>query len=104
MWIPPIRRHVGLRTFDRMEMFVVERFLVDWSVDEIDALVHRINEAASRLAEHGVRHLESIFITADETCLSLFEGPDANAVLAANRRCSLPTGRVLGAVTHRSNS
>jgi hypothetical protein len=39
--------------------------------------------------------------SADETCLSLFEGPDADAVLNANRRCDLPAGRVLDATTHR---
>ena len=87
-----------------MGVFIVERFLVDWSADDVDALLHRLDDVGAQLAEHGVRHLGSIVIAADEACLSLFEGPDAGAVLVANRECSLPTGRVLDAVTRRSDS
>ena len=43
-------------------------------------------------------------IPGDETCLSVFEGPDADTVRAANTACQLPTGRVLAAVLHSDRS
>lgn len=83
-----------------MDVFVVERFLVGWSPGEIDELLRRLDAAGPSMAAHGVRHIESIVIPADETCLSVFAGPDPGAVRAANDACDLPSGRVLGAVTH----
>ena len=85
-----------------MGTFLVERFLVGWSADEVTSLVQRLDAAAPQLAEHGVRHVESIVIPADETFLSLFEAPDAASVSTANRSCELPFGRVLLATTHRT--
>ena len=80
------------------QIFVVERYLAGWTGEEIDELERRCNESDPEFAEHGVRHLESIVIPGDETCLSLFEGPDAQTVRDANQACGLPTGRVLPAV------
>lgn len=87
-----------------MDVFVVERFLVGWSPDEVDDLVRRLDDLGPQLARLGARHLESIVIPSDETCLSVFEAPDAERVAAANEFCALPTGRVLCAVAHRSRS
>ncbi len=85
-----------------MGTYLVERFLVGWSTDEVTSLVQRLDAVAPLLAEHGVRHVESIVIAADETCLSLFEAPDAASVQTANKSCELPFGRVLDATTHRA--
>lgn len=83
------------------QIFVVERNLVGWTGEEIDALERRWDESTSEFAEHGVRHIESIVIPGDETCLSVFEGPDADTVRSVNEACRLPTGRVLLAVCHQ---
>jgi hypothetical protein len=83
-----------------MDVFVVERFLVGWSVDEVDELVRRIDAAAPQFETQMVRHLESIVIPTDETCLSMFTGPDATAVRRANEAAQLPVGRILAANTH----
>jgi hypothetical protein len=88
------RRHGGIV----QQIFVVERYLDGLSEYEIDEIGRRCNEALREFTERGVRHLESILIPGDETCLSLFEGPDADTVRAANTACRLPTGRVLAAV------
>jgi len=81
-------------------IFVVERNLVGWTGEEIDALERRWDESTSEFTERGVRHIESIVIPGDETCLSVFEGPDADTVRSANEACQLPTGRILSAVFH----
>lgn len=85
------------------EIFVVERYLAGWTGEEIDELEQRCDEFSSEFIARGVRHVESIVIPGDETCLSVFEGPDAETVRDANEACLLPTGRVLPAVFHRSN-
>jgi hypothetical protein len=82
-----------------MDVYVVERFLVGWSVDEVDELVRRLAGAADEMIVHGVRHLETIVIPVDETCLSMYAGPDADSVRRANEALGLPFGRVLAAST-----
>jgi hypothetical protein len=79
------------------QFFVVERNLVGWTSEEIDELGRRCDEATRRFAERGVRHVASIMIPGDETCMAVFEGPDADTVRAVNEACRLPAGRVLTA-------
>ena len=90
----PSRRHGGVV----QQTFVVERYLDGLTRDEIDQILFRCNESLPEFTKRGVRHVESILIPGDETCLSVFEGPDAETVRAANTACRLPTGRVLAAV------
>jgi len=72
-------------------LFLVERFLPSMSAAEVSA-------ASARLAAgEGVRHLWTVLVAAEETCLSLFEGADARAVEAANRRAGFPFDRVVEA-------
>lgn len=87
-----------------MHVFVVERFLVGWTFDEVTDLVRRCTRSEAEFARSGVHHVESIVIPGDETCLSVFTGPDAGTVLAANVELDLPAGRVLSAVTHRDGA
>ena len=82
------------------QIFVVERYLVGWTGEEIAALERRCEESISEFAVCGVRHVESIHIPGDETCLAVFEGPDAETVRNVNEACQLPTGRVLPARFH----
>jgi hypothetical protein len=90
------RRH-GCRV---QQFFVVERNLVGWTGEEIDDLERRCAESSTVFADRGVRHVESITIPGDESCLAVFEGPDAETVRDVNEACLLPTGRVLPAVFH----
>jgi hypothetical protein len=80
-----------------MGVYAVERFLVGWSAEDVDGLLRRLGDATAELDAHGVRHLESIVIPTDETCLSMFVGPDADTVGRANEALGLPFGRILAA-------
>jgi hypothetical protein len=80
-----------------MGVYAVERFLVGWSTEEVEGLLRRLGDATAELDAHGVRHLESIVIPTDETCLSMFGGPDADTVGQANQALGLPFGRILAA-------
>jgi hypothetical protein len=76
-----------------MAAFVVERYLVGWSVGEMRELLSSVVERAPSFAAHGVRHLRSVVIAGDETCLCVFEGPDAAGVALANT--GLPYDRIV---------
>jgi hypothetical protein len=78
-----------------MAVFVVERYLVGWSPDEVHALLSRVGGASDVLAQLGVHHLRSVVIPGDETCLCVFEGPDAETVRHANAVAGLPSDRVV---------
>lgn len=102
MWFSRMRGHVLSTTMGTMNVFVVERFLVGWPWEEVQRLLNSLDEVAPTLALWGVHHIESIHIPLDETCFSVFTGPGADEVRAANGYCDLPVGRVLAAVTHHS--
>jgi hypothetical protein len=57
--------------------------------------------AAEQLTREGtpVRYLRSIFVPDDETCFYLYEAASADAVREAARRASLPSERVIEAIT-----
>lgn len=78
-----------------MGMFVVERYLAGWPADQLREVVREVERAAELLAVDGVRHLRSVVLPGDETCLCVFEGPDAEAVRRANHRAGLPVDRVV---------
>ncbi|MFN6122805.1 MAG: hypothetical protein ACK5CE_24620 [Actinomycetes bacterium] len=76
------------------DVYVIERFLVGWTSAEVDDLVDRCTRAAAEFARRGVQHLSSIVLPGDETCLSVFTGPDAATVLEANADLGFPVGRI----------
>jgi Protein of unknown function (DUF4242) len=78
-----------------VEVFVVERYLVGWTADDIRGVAARLNEIDDLLATYGVRYLKSVMLTADETCLCIFEGPNELSVRAANGAAGLPVDRVV---------
>jgi hypothetical protein len=86
-------------TIAPMDVYVIERFLVGWTAAEMDDLVDRCVRASAEFARRGVQHLTSIVMPGDETCLSVFTGPDTTAVLEANAELGLRVDRIqLGAV------
>lgn len=80
-----------------MRTFIVERYLAGWSPGEVSDLVDRVADQADAFRARGVRHLRSIVLAADETCLCLFEGADAETVRLANESSALPVHRVVPA-------
>jgi Nickel responsive protein SCO4226-like len=79
----------------QVQLFIVERYLAGWSAADVQQLLDRTSAHAAAMAADGVRHVGSVFIPGDETCLCLFSGPSSDAVRAANERHDLPFGRVV---------
>lgn len=80
-----------------MTAFLVERYLAGWSADAMADLVDRLGVASAQFHHRHVHYCGSIVLPADETCLCLFEGPDAHTVEAANVAAGFPVDRVVAA-------
>lgn len=74
-----------------MAFYLVERYVPSMTVADLAAAVTRVDELPSK----DVRHLWTILVEAEDTCLSVFEGPDAKAVEEANARASFQLDRVV---------
>jgi hypothetical protein len=70
--------------------YLVERYVPSMPADELRAAIARIDVPHAR-----VIHLWTILIRAEDTCLSVFEAPDVEAVVRANARASFPLDRVV---------
>ena len=71
--------------------YLVERYLPSMTAADLRAALARIDD----LPPSPVRHLWTILVSAEDTCLSVFEAPDAEAVTAANTRAGFHLDRVV---------
>jgi hypothetical protein len=71
--------------------FLVERYLPSLGAGEIVPAVRRLGEARPEAA----RHLYTVYVPDEETCLSVFEASDAAMVEAANERARFHLDRIV---------
>lgn len=81
---------------DLLELFMAERYLPASTPETLAAEVERDRAAARAMA---IRHLQAIYVPADETCFSLYEAPSAEFVTEASDRFALGYRRVLPAIS-----
>lgn len=74
-----------------MAFYLVERYVPSMTEAELASAMARIDE----LPDDDVRHLWTVLVRDEDTCLSVFEGPDAAAVEEANVRARFPLDRVV---------
>jgi hypothetical protein len=75
-----------------MGLFLAERYLPGLATEqELASLVERDRDAAIAMS---VRHLQTIYVPADETCFTLFEAASADLVTATCDRFGLGYRRV----------
>ncbi|HEX8857896.1 MAG TPA: nickel-binding protein [Actinomycetes bacterium] len=81
-------------------MFVVERYLPAVDPSELAAAVDRDRRAAEGMTAAGipVRHLSTIHIPSDESCLCLFDAPSIDALREAQERAGIGFERIVEAV------
>ncbi len=70
--------------------YLVERYVPSMPADEIHAAIARIEVPHAQ-----VRHLWTILVRAEDTCLSVFEAPHVEAVVQATARAGFPFDRVV---------
>lgn len=83
-----------------MAVFVVERFLIGWTDDEVTTLLDRVRGEGDRFSAHGVEHVRSLVLAEDEICLCTFRAEHADSVRAANHAAALPFERILTGRDH----
>ena len=73
-----------------MAFYLVERYVPSMTASDLQAAIGRVEEL------HGpVRHVWTILVANEDTCLSVFEGPDAGAVEDANVRAAFRVDRIV---------
>jgi len=79
-----------------MPVFLVERYTPSLSATDVAEAVRRL----ATLTEPGVRHLGTVVVTGEETCLSLFAAGSAAIVAAVNRQAGFVFSRIVAVDTY----
>ena len=74
-----------------MAYYLVERYVPSMSGADLAAAIRRVEDEAG----DGVRHVWTVVVGAEDTCLSVFEGPDAESVRGVNLRAGFHLDRVV---------
>jgi hypothetical protein len=79
--------------------YLVERYLADFTVEDVRAAVLRLAAAADAMAAEGtpVRHVRSVVVWADEACYCELEAESPEPVAEANRRARFAYARIVAA-------
>jgi hypothetical protein len=79
--------------------FLAERYLSASAAEVLASLVDRDQAAARAMS---IRHIQTIYVPADETCFTLFEAPSLEMVSETSGRFGLGYRRVVAAIVIRS--
>lgn len=74
--------------------FLVERYVPSMSAAEVDAATARLDG----MADGRTRHLGTLLIPGEDTCLSLFEAPEQVSVETVNSRAEFALHRIVEVV------
>lgn len=72
-----------------MAFYLVERYVPSMPAADIQAAIERID-----VRQAQVRHVWTILVRAEDTCLSVFEASDVQAVIQATAQAGFPFDRV----------
>jgi len=75
--------------------FLAERYLSASAAEVLASLVDRDRAAARAMS---IRHIQTIYVPADETCFTLFEAPSPEMVSETSDRFGLGYRRVVAAI------
>ncbi len=74
-----------------MAFYLVERYVPSMTAADVAAAATRLGE----LREARVRHVLTVLILGEDTCLSVFEATDRATVELVNARARFPADRVV---------
>jgi hypothetical protein len=83
-----------------MSIYAAERYLPGVTPGQLLDAARRAERAAAEMTAAGtpVTYLRSTFLTGDQTCYCLFEGPSEQAVAQANDKAGIPYERIVAAM------
>jgi Protein of unknown function (DUF4242) len=79
----------------RVGRFLAERYL---SAPTSEALASQVDRDRAAAHEMSIRHVQTIYVPADETCFTLFEAPSLELVTETSDRFGLGYRRVVPAI------
>jgi hypothetical protein len=85
------RREGGTAGGTPRRFFLVERYVPSMSAADVDAATARLDG----MTDAETRHLGTLLIPGEDTCLSLFEAPEQIAVQAVNGRAGFALHRIV---------
>lgn len=71
--------------------FLVERYVPSTSAGALEAATARLLDADDQVA----RHVFTLLVPGEDTCLSVFEAPSVDAVAQINQRADFPLDRIV---------
>src|SRR6185295_19610451 len=71
----------------RMGFYLAERYVPSMSAADVGAAIDRLDRAVS---DEPVRHVLSVLVHGEDTCLSIFEAPDPQAIERVTARAGFP--------------
>ena len=80
-----------------MGFYLAERYVPSMSAADVGAAIDRLDRAVS---EEPVRHVLSILVHGEDTCLSIFEAPDPRAIERVTERAGFPLDRIVEATAY----
>jgi hypothetical protein len=75
----------------KRRFFLVERYIPSINSSSVELGARRLAETA----DGSARHLITLLMAGEETCLSVFEASDLSAVEAANERAGFELDRIV---------
>lgn len=85
------RRTGGMAVGTARRFFLVERYVPSMSAADVDAATARLDS----MADGQTRHLGTLLIPGEDTCLSLFEAPERVCVETVNGRAGFELHRIV---------
>jgi hypothetical protein len=76
----------------RVAFYLAERYVPSMSVADVAGAIERIDDAA---ADEAVRLVLSLIVHGEDTCLSIFEAPDAPAIERVTERVGFRPDRIV---------
>src|SRR5262249_33248301 len=88
--------HRDDRDWSRLSvLYLVERYLPSWGPARVAAAVRRVSD----LTGPELRHMWTVLVPSEETCLSLFDASSDSVVAEANDRAEFGFTRIVHVLT-----
>jgi uncharacterized protein DUF4242 len=80
-----------------MGFYLAERYVPSMTAADVGAAIDRLDRA---VADEPVRHVLSVLVHGEDTCLSIFEAPDPRAIERVTVRAGFPLDRIVEATAY----
>jgi hypothetical protein len=80
-----------------MGFYLAERYVPSMTAADVGAAIDRLDEA---VANEPVRHVLSVLLHGEDTCLSIFEAPDPGTIERVAERAGFPLDRIVEATAY----